>query len=111
MTGADSFDQGQLWVSSSKHIAKLETPRAGLSAQPVGHDLLILDKRNSRIHRLNQTASAIWRNIEAGIDTDGIVQEIVERFDVSPEAALADVQGILHEFRALDLLNAAGTEL
>jgi Coenzyme PQQ synthesis protein D (PqqD) len=81
-----------------------------LSAEPVGNDLLILDKRNNRIHRLNQTACAVWRSVELGIGTDGIVEGLVEKFDVSRETVLTDVLGILNEFRALNLLNAAGTE-
>jgi Coenzyme PQQ synthesis protein D (PqqD) len=100
---------GQLLVGKSKHIPKTETPRVDLNAESVGDDLLILDKRNNRIHRLNQTASVVWRNVELGQDTDFIVGDVVEKFDVSRETALADVQGILNEFRALELLIATGT--
>lgn len=96
-------------MGKSKHISKTETPRVDLNAESIGGDLLILDKRNNRIHRLNQTASVVWRNVELKKDTDFIVENVVEKFDVSRATALADVQSILNEFRALDLLIATGT--
>jgi Coenzyme PQQ synthesis protein D (PqqD) len=111
VTGADSMDIGRLLVGKSKHIPMMDTPRVDLGVEPVGQDLLILDKRNNRIHRLNQTASAIWRNVELGVDSDRIVEEYVDNFDVSEQLALADVQRILTEFRALNLLTATGTQL
>nr|AFI78767.1 hypothetical protein ws198A12_0015 [uncultured bacterium ws198A12] len=83
---------------------KICRPREDLGIERIEDDLLILDKRNQKVHQLNTTASVIWANIIAGQETDGIVREIVETFDISPEVASQDVTRIVDEFCALGLL-------
>ena len=83
---------------------KIYRPRDDLGIERIEDDLLILDKRNQKVHQLNATASIIWANIIAGQETDGIVQEIVETFDISHEVASQDVTRTLGEFSALGLL-------
>ena len=79
-------------------------PRDDLEIEKVEEDLLILDKRNQKIHRLNATASIIWASLQEGRRTDVIVKEIVENFDILSQVAEEDVTRVLEEFRALNLL-------
>ena len=79
-------------------------PREDLGIERIEDDLLILDKRNQKVHQLNTTASSIWANVIAGKETDSIVREIVETYDISLEVATQDVTRILNELCALDLL-------
>ena len=79
-------------------------PRGDLGIEKIEDDLLILDKCNQKIHRLNATASAVWASLQDGREQDVIVQEIVEKFDILSEVAEEDVTRVLEEFRALNLL-------
>ena len=78
-------------------------PRDDLGIEEVEEDLLILDKRNQKIHRLNSTASLIWAGLQDGQGMDAIVSDIVENFDILVEDAEKDVARVLEEFRALNL--------
>jgi len=79
-------------------------PRDDLGIEQVEADLLILDKRNEKIHKLNATASTIWMCLQEGRALDDVVQVIVDKFDAMPEVALQDVTAAIEEFRALGLL-------
>ena len=81
-------------------------PRGDLGVEPVADGLLILDKRNQKIHQLNSTAGAVWTSIQKGHEPKSITRKIVEFFDVSPQEAAKDVTRILEEFNALNLLEA-----
>ena len=83
---------------------KIYRPREDLGIERIEDDLLILDKRNQKVHQLNTTASSIWANVIAGKETEGIVREIVETSDISLEVATQDVTRILNELCALGLL-------
>ena len=67
-------------------------------------EVLILDGRSDRIHKLNPTASFIWRRCEQGATAEGIASALAGEFAVDPETALADVVRTLDELRSLDLL-------
>ena len=47
---------------------------------------VLLDMESKNYFRLNATASAIWRGIEAGKDRAEIVAELQATFDASPDA-------------------------
>ena len=79
-------------------------PREDLCAEAVEDDLLILDKRNQKIHQLNATARVIWANLGDGKGPKEIVQNVVEIFDISYEVAADDVRQVLQQLCDLDLL-------
>ena len=83
---------------------KIGAPRNDLGIERVEDELLILDKRNQKVHQLNTVASAIWTSISAGEEAKSIVRNIVESYDVSPVAAARDVAQVVDELYALDLL-------
>ena len=77
--------------------------RAGLGSEQVDDSLLILDKQNEQVHRLNSTASVIWELLDEN-DPTQIAQRIVDSFDVTYEVASRDVQQVISELQVLNLL-------
>jgi hypothetical protein len=78
-----------------------------LMVREIDGEVLILDGRSDRIHKLNRTASFIWRRCEEGATAQGIASALAGEFAVDPQTALADVVRTLDELRSLDLLAMA----
>jgi len=66
--------------------------------------MVILDRENDRIHQLNATATLVWHRLGDRLALADIANELVDRYDVSREVALADVRRVLEELRDLDLI-------
>ena len=77
-----------------------------LAFQDVGQELLILDQGSGKIHQLNETASLIWRKVEAGLSLQEVAQFLAEHYDIGPDTAAKDVADTLQELQALDLVCA-----
>lgn len=45
--------------------------------------------------KLNDTAADVWQWLTEGCTTDQLVQNVIEKYDVSPETAAADVKTFL----------------
>jgi hypothetical protein len=75
-----------------------------LMVREIDGEILILDGRSDRIHKLNATASFIWRRCEEGATAQGIASALADEFAVDAQTALADVGRTIDELRALDLL-------
>lgn len=78
--------------------------RKGLATEQVEDDLLVLDQENEKIHQLNATARVVWECIQEGYETEQIIDEITQSFEVSKETAGSDVQAILQNFLDLNLV-------
>ncbi|MEM9403059.1 MAG: PqqD family protein [Pseudomonadota bacterium] len=78
--------------------------RTDLATEWVEQCLIILDKRNDRIHELNATASTVWSELVKTGDTELAVRLIVDIFDTLPETASHDVDEIVELFRQQNLL-------
>jgi hypothetical protein len=72
----------------------------------VDGETLVLDTRSDRIHRLNVTASFIFRARRDGMDVAGIASAFAARYGVDGATALHDVAETLTKLRALDLLES-----
>jgi hypothetical protein len=81
-------------------------PRSDLAIEYIDDDLIVLDKKLGQIHQLNSTASIVWKGIAAGNSWRTIATALVERFDVSTDAAIEDVRKLVAEFRTLKLLES-----
>ena len=60
----------------------------------------------SGIISLNEVGAAIWKGLEAGLDREGLLQKLLEEFDVSEQEARTD----LEEFLQMLLQNKLITE-
>lgn len=75
-----------------------------LVAHEVDREFVLLDAKTDRVHRLNATASAIWRTVDEARCDDEIAARLVEEFDVEWNVALDDVRATLGRMAALSLI-------
>ncbi len=78
--------------------------RSDLTAREVEGEVLILDRREERVHQLNATAGFIWECCDGVISIGCIVTRVAERFGLEPGAVEADVNGAIVRFKELGLL-------
>lgn len=57
--------------------------------------VVLVDPSKARVRVLNQVASEIWKQIQAGVDSAAIKRNIAEQYDVSAEKADTDVEAFL----------------
>ena len=75
-----------------------------LLVEVVEDDLLVLDRTAGWIHKLNPSASIIWRAIERGSDPASIASELSETYDIGLETATRDTREILSKFASLSMI-------
>ena len=80
-------------------------PRQNILVQEVDNEVLIFDKKDNKIHQLNETASFIWEKCDGINSIDVIVSELVSDFNISLEEAEKDVLNTLSLFRENHLLD------
>jgi Coenzyme PQQ synthesis protein D (PqqD) len=69
-----------------------------------GVEGVLVDLNTKQYYRLNETASMVWRGLAGGTSLDGIVKEITDAYDVTPEHAQSSVDAIIRSFIAYRLL-------
>jgi len=72
-----------------------------LIVREIGAEIVILDTRSSQIHRLNATASQIWKSLQDGMDSNEIARLVEGTFDVPHSVALTDVNSVVMKLRTL----------
>jgi Coenzyme PQQ synthesis protein D (PqqD) len=90
-------------MQSSYEIIK---PRTDLGVKKVDEDLLILDRKNDKIHQLNSMAHRIWTGLASGKSPTEIAQDIAGEFEIPFESAFADVSNTVEQLFSLGLLNS-----
>ena len=80
------------------------TIRKDLTVEHIDDNVVVLDRKNGRIHQLNQTASIVWQGLAAGMGWRTIAASLTDRFEVSLDDASDDVTNLVEEFRTLQLL-------
>ena len=78
--------------------------RPNLLVEVVEDDLLVLDRTAGWIHKLNPSASIVWRAIERGSDPASIASELSETYDIGLETATRDTREILSKFASLSMI-------
>ena len=58
----------------------------------IAGQVVIAEGNSGTIHFLNRTASLIWTLADGTRETEGMATEICNRFEATPEQALADAQ-------------------
>lgn len=58
-------------------------------------EAVILSVKTKRYYQLNETAAAIWKQLERGHDAEAIVGALIEEFDVDMSTARAEVEHML----------------
>jgi hypothetical protein len=85
-----------------KYVASPDVLAAHLSGEAV-----LLDLRDKNYYRLNETAAAVWRSIEAGLADGEIVARVAVDFDVSQSDSAAGIERVIAEFVTLGLITPA----
>ncbi len=69
-----------------------------------GLEGLLVDLHTKKYYQLNETASLIWRGLEKRLPVSHIAREMSERYDVTPERAMASIEIALGHLDAQRLL-------
>ncbi|WP_017622997.1 lasso peptide biosynthesis PqqD family chaperone [Nocardiopsis chromatogenes] len=69
--------------------------RPEVSTTPAGEGMVLLDERSGRYFHLNGSGAEITRMLLGGTDADEAARRLAERYDLSPERAAADVDGLI----------------
>jgi hypothetical protein len=70
----------------------------------LGKEVVILQVKNGMYYGLDEVGVIIWRNLQQGSSIAGIVDEIIQEFDVARQQCEQDVLRILGEMVAADLV-------
>ena len=73
----------------------------------VDREVLLLDTESNLIHKLNQTASIIWRLLDQSGSPDEIARMLAKEFEVEEHVAVRDVSSTLDKLLQLKLVVAA----
>ena len=79
-------------------------PRSDLNTRVIDDEVVILDRANGNIHRLNATASAIWNLCDGRNTAEEISRQVAAAFQVTPADVLPDVLRTVEDFQRLNLL-------
>jgi hypothetical protein len=67
-------------------------------------EAVLLHLGTKQYYRLNETAAAIWKGLEAGLDPASIARDLVKAFEIDAATAEAEVARVLAELRGKGLL-------
>lgn len=77
---------------------RIPVPGRTVASRLIGGRALILDPKEDALHHLNEVGSFLWSLIcERRLTAAELRQQVVETFDVEPQAAEADLQAFLAE--------------
>lgn len=78
----------------------------GLITAAVEGESVVLNADTGMFFQLNLSAARIWDKIETPQTLDGLVEQLVERFDVTPAACRADVIALVDTLTERGLVEA-----
>ena len=96
------MDIGRVRVSRDDWKPRLSH---GIKAQTVGNELILLDKDSRRVHQLDRVGARILACCDGASSVDGIVEQLLQEFDVSEKQLLKDVSELLERMRVLGILS------
>jgi hypothetical protein len=85
-------------------------PNARYSASPdvlAAHlegEAVLLHMESKDYFRLNDTAAWIWKGLERGLDHDALVASLLERYEVTPDDAAAELDALLADLSQRGLI-------
>ena len=72
-----------------------------------GCEAVLVDLDTKRYYTLNETAMVVWRGLERGQTKPEIVQDLLDRYDVTVEHANASIERLLSALAAHRLLRSS----
>lgn len=72
-------------------------------------EAVLLHVGTKNYYQLNPTAAAVWKGLERGMDRAGLLEMLCNQFEVDPDTAAAELERLLAELAARDLVTPVGT--
>ena len=69
-----------------------------------GGEGILVDLKTKKYYQLNETALLVWKGLEKGLDTDEIVSQVVDQYDVQPESARTSVENLIARLKSYRLV-------
>lgn len=88
---------------------------ASISARPhvvsttAGGEAVILDPAASQYYSLDGVGEFVWGRLQGSVPLLDLRDAVVERYEVEPEVALADLKALLSELSAVGLVDVIDT--
>ena len=70
-------------------------------------EVVILDAVESRYYSLEGVGEFVWGRLQATVGLLDLRDAVVERYDVDPDVALADLKALLRELSAVGLIEVS----
>ena len=70
----------------------------------IDDEAVVMDLVSLKTYYLNETASLVWSHIGKATSFDGIVDELVESFDISQDECRDEVAGLLKSWASEKLI-------
>ena len=81
-------------------------PSPSAMARELDDEVVILHVPSGEYFSLNPVGALIWSHLEQGSDTSAIVEAITTEFDVDEDTAARDLDTLLTQLAAADLVEA-----
>jgi hypothetical protein len=78
--------------------------RDDVTSRMVEGEVVVLDRRHELVHQFNATASFIWERCNGTATAADIAAQLTQAFDVPLATACTDVEQVLQQLQALQLL-------
>lgn len=78
--------------------------RSDLEVRDIGDELLVLDRRNGRIHQFNRSAGLVWQCCDGRHSIEEIIDRVTQTYGVPVETVRGDVAAAIEKFSELGLL-------
>ena len=96
-------------VTEPVQVASRVCVAKSVYARSFGAELVLLDFGRGEYFGLDEVGAEIWKHCEAGDSLAAIAAALVERYEVSYEAALRDIIALITHMRDKDLLTLVST--
>ena len=103
-------------TDSYAHVSGVETltgimadslkPAPDVLARRLPGGAVLVHMRTNRIFELNETGARIWELLSEGLDRQGLLNRLVEEFDVDSDRAAAEMGAVLDQLGREGLVNA-----
>jgi hypothetical protein len=91
-------------------VRRLPRRRDDVEVDDKGAQAWLVVQATGAAHALNPTARAIWELCDGTVEIEEVVDAIRQLFDVPPGTVRSDVESVIEQFEAADLVTWSGVE-
>ena len=71
-----------------------------------GSEGILVDLNTKKYYQINETAMLIWKGLEKGLPATEIAAQLTAAYEVTPEAALQNVEKAVKSFQTYQLVRS-----